>query len=298
MLALIACMSVSCVEDEKNPFDRTETIGGETFDVKLPMYGNFIIGSEITLKGSGFTDKDRITVSNRYYSQDIQAEPIEARITSTTNEELKFIIPSGISAPGDIDVTITRNNASFKIGKISVGSINWNNNTQYLDRYTATSFSFYVYDISSPDTDKVYVQSIALDGETPAGPRIELPITYTILNDVATDMSYLTEIVRVMYEHNGEIALEEICHTGSYFNYYFSVLQGETVNIDWPGFIAGDQIELKSYDQSTTIASTIKETGEHATFQAPESSYPESYRIFLLRGGVECAEFGQIDVLN
>ncbi len=293
-------MSVSCVEDEKNPFDRTETIDGETFDVKLPMYGNFIIGSEITLKGSGFTDKDRITVSNRYnYAQGIQAEPIEARITSTTNEELKFIIPSGIYVPDDIDVSITRNNATFNIGHISVNSISWNINSQIFEKYTATSFNFYVYDTSSLNSDKVYVQSIALDGETLAEPRIELPVTsYTESNDVTTDFAYMTEIVRVMYEHNGEIALEEIFHTGSYFNYYFSVLQGETVNIDWPGFIAGDQIALKSLDSPMIIASTIKEPGEPATFQVPQSSTPKSYRIFLLRGGVECAEFGQVDVLN
>ena len=65
IFSLTICTLVSCVEDEKNPFenaDGSET--GEVFDVKLPGMGDFYVGTEIELRGNGFTAGDEIYVTN------------------------------------------------------------------------------------------------------------------------------------------------------------------------------------------------------------------------------------------
>ena len=100
---ITACAMTSCVEDEKSPFINDYE---ETIDVKLPGGKIFYIGSEVELRGSGFTSGDKIYVKN---TNDISQRVIEARVQSYYDTRLFFIMPADIGDTAyEVEVTLSR----------------------------------------------------------------------------------------------------------------------------------------------------------------------------------------------
>lgn len=139
LIALLAASSVyvSCVEDEKEP---SFTDGGGTgnIDVKMPApyTVSLNLGSEVILKGSGFSQRDEVYVQQRVHNDSYDegygdygttGAKVKAKITKYTSTELTFIIPDdalGGENSGEAYVFFRRNGKEYKLGYMSIEPLN------------------------------------------------------------------------------------------------------------------------------------------------------------------------------
>ena len=288
IIAAMMCMLNSCVENERNPFEDIETQEDGKLNVKLPGYVDIYVGSMVELRGSGFSASDRIYVNNR-----MNGATAEARIEEYTDEKLVFVMPGGTDFidGGDVDVSIERNGATHFIGTVYAYPFPFEQHPAD-DQYHIASDIICVYGEQSGD-NKLYYQEISDYGEL-----LGEPIELTNNNDVATwleehgiyeysaaaRVNSATQQYRVIFEHNGETAIDmQTYRTSSlWFDNYAE--RGESVTLQWTGFRDSDLIGLAMGDEVITINNPIiNESG--LTFTVPQDGIYSSmqYEIRLLR---------------
>ncbi len=294
------CTLVSCVEDEKNPFenaDGSET--GEVFDVKLPGMGDFYVGTEIELRGNGFTAGDEIYVTNVDNSS-LQAQ---ARVTRYTADKLFFIMPGGVvEYGGNVEVSLVRNGEWHTLGTLYVNNFGFNNMG-----FDSTGGEYIEINGEYADGDKAYYQDMDDYGQL-LGQPVEIDLELQNYGDaysdiVITSVFYpLTNQYTFVYEHNGETAIEQqMGNVNPIWPNQYTTNVGETVFVKWRGFKDGDRILLSPDDGGienavATIDNPIIEEGGLA-FEVPD--IPEmQYEILLQRYEGHATIIGYLNVYN
>ena len=240
--AIMGVIGTSCVEDERNPYENTGN-GTDVFNVMLPGMGTFYVGSEIELRGSGFSSGDEIYVSDAYNS----SSSVKARITSYTADKLFFIMPADVvEYGGNVEVSLVRNGEWHTLGGL------------YVNNYSCTSMplkndiygEFVEIMGEYADGDKAYYQEYNYDGEL-LGEPVELDLKlknsdYDYNEVIQTSTFYpLFDNFLFIYEHNGETSIkQDMGKISGRLMIDLSASIGETVSIEWPGFKNGDKILL------------------------------------------------------
>lgn len=300
IFSLTMCTLVSCVEDEKNPFenaDGSET--GEVFDVKLPGMGDFYVGTEIELRGNGFTAGDEIYVTNVDNSS-LQAQ---ARVTRYTADKLFFIMPSGVvEYGGNVEVSLVRNGEWHTLGTLYVNNFGFNNMG-----FDSTGGEYIEINGEYADGDKAYYQDMDDYGQL-LGQPVEIDLELQNYGDaysdiVITSVFYpLTNQYTFVYEHNGETAIEQqMGNVNPIWPNQYSANVGETVFVEWRGFKDGDRILLSPdgggiENAVATIDNPIIEEGGLA-FVVPDID-EMYYEILLQRYEGHATIIGNLYVYN
>ena len=269
IIAIMTCTLTSCVEDERNPFENSGYGQGESFDVKLPGEGTFYVGSEIELRGSGFTSGDEIYVSDYINSSEL----VEARVVRYTSDKLFFIMPDSVLeyGNGDVEVLLRRNTVSHRLGTLYVSIFDittwYANDDPYCDVVLFTNSEF---DYAS--NGKAYYQEIDENSEELLGEPLEVEVEHfgEEYNNLQGFRVYPTSYSYVVfYEYNGEFAMSQsLWKMCAPLDFSIDCNLGESVRIDWRGFRTGDKILLMLWgDVVATIDPVIDENG--ATFVVP-----------------------------
>lgn len=300
IFSLTMCTLVSCVEDEKNPFenaDGSET--GEVFDVKLPGMGDFYVGTEIELRGNGFTADDEIYVT----SVDDSSASAQARVTSYTADKLFFIMPGGVvEYGGNVEVSLVRNGEWHTLGTLYVNNFGFNNMG-----FDSTGGEYIEINGEYADGDKAYYQDMDDYGQL-LGQPVEIDLELQNYGDaysdiVITSVFYpLTNQYTFVYEHNGETAIEQqMGNVNPIWPNQYSANVGETVFVEWRGFKDGDRILLSPdgggiENAVATIDNPIIEEGGLA-FEVPNIG-EMYYEILLQRYEGHATIIGYLNVYN
>lgn len=300
IFSLTMCTLVSCVEDERNPFENTgdgsET--GEVFDVKLPGIGDFYVGSEIELRGNGFTAGDEIYVTN----VDDSSLQVQARVASYTADKLFFIMPGGVvEYGGNVEVSLVRNGEWHTLGTLYVMTFGFNNTG-----FDSTGGEYIEINGEYADGDKAYYQDMDDYGQL-LGQPVEIDLELQNYGDaysdiVITSVFYpLTNQYMFVYEHNGETAIEQqMGNANPIWPNQYSANVGETVFVEWRGFKAGDKVLISQgggiENAVATIDNPIIEEGGLA-FEVPDidGTY---YEILLQRYEGHTTIIGYLEILN
>ena len=298
--AIMGVIGTSCVEDERNPYENTGN-GTDVFNVMLPGMGTFYVGSEIELRGSGFSSGDEIYVSDFYDS----SSSVKARITSYTADKLFFIMPAGVvEYGGDVEVSLVRNGEWHTLGGL------------YVNNYSCTSMplendiygEFVEIMGEYADGDKAYYQEYNYDGEL-LGEPIELDLKlknsdYDYNEVIQTSTFYpLFDNYLFIYEHNGETAIkQEMPRLGTQLMIEQSASIGETVSIEWPGFKNGDKILLApNGSENATLINNPVIAEDMLSFEVPSAGSDEIisfYQILLLRYEGYVSNIGYLNIIN
>lgn len=299
IFSLTICTLVSCVEDEKNPFenaDGSET--GEVFDVKLPGMGDFYVGTEIELRGNGFTAGDEIYVTNVDNSS-LQAQ---ARVTRYTADKLFFIMPGGVvEYGGNVEVSLVRNGEWHTLGTLYVNNFGFNNMG-----FDSTGGEYIEINGEYADGDKAYYQDMDDYGQL-LGQPVEIDLELQNYGDaysdiVITSVFYpLTNQYMFVYEHNGETAIEQqMGNVNPIWPNQYSANVGDTVFVEWRGFKAGDKVLISQgggiENAVATIDNPIIEEGGLA-FEVPNIG-EMYYEILLQRYEGHATIIGYLNVYN
>lgn len=302
-IGVMGVLGTSCVEDEKNPYENIEdgTASGSAFNVMLPGMGTFYVGSEIELRGSGFSSGDEIYVSDFYDS----SSSVKARITSYTADKLFFIMPAGVvEYGGDVEVSLVRNGERHTLGGL------------YVNNYSCTSMplendiygEFVEIMGEYADGDKAYYQEI-VNGEL-LGEPVELDLNLQSNSDydynevIQTSTFYpLFDNYLFIYEHNGETAIkQEMPRLGTQLMIEQSASIGETVSIEWPGFKNGDKILLApNGSENATLINNPVIAEDMLSFEVPSAGSDEIisfYQILLLRYEGYVSNIGYLNIIN
>lgn len=298
--AIMGVIGTSCVEDERNPYENTGN-GTDVFNVMLPGMGTFYVGSEIELRGSGFSSGDEIYVSDFYDS----SSSVKARITSYTADKLFFIMPAGVvEYGGDVEVSLVRNGEWHTLGGL------------YVNNYSCTSMplendiygEFVEIMGEYADGDKAYYQEI-VNGEL-LGEPVELDLNLQSNSDydynevIQTSTFYpLFDNYLFIYEHNGETAIkQEMPRLGTQLMIEQSASIGETVSIEWPGFKNGDKILLApNGSENATLINNPVIAEDMLSFEVPSAGSDEIisfYQILLLRYEGYVSNIGYLNIIN
>lgn len=299
IFSLTMCTLVSCVEDEKNPFenaDGSET--GEVFDVKLPGMGDFYVGTEIELRGNGFTAGDEIYVTNVDNSS-LQAQ---ARVTRYTADKLFFIMPGGVvEYGGNVEVSLVRNGEWHTLGTLYVNNFGFNNMG-----FDSTGGEYIEINGEYADGDKAYYQDMDDYGQL-LGQPVEIDLELQNYGDaysdiVITSVFYpLTNQYTFVYEHNGETAIEQqMGNVNPIWPNQYTTNVGDTVFVEWRGFKAGDKVLISQgggiENAVATIDNPIIEEGGLA-FEVPNIG-EMYYEILLQRYEGHATIIGYLNVYN
>lgn len=303
IFSLTMCTLVSCVEDERNPFENTDGLEtGEVFDVKLPGMGDFYVGTEIELRGNGFTADDEIYVTNVDNSS-LQAQ---ARVTRYTADKLFFTMPGGaVEYGGNVEVSLVRNGEWHTLGTLYVNNFGFSNMAFDYSRggeYVEIRGEY-------ADGDRAYYQDMDNYGQLLGQPvEIDLePQNYgddTYYEDIVITSAFypLTNQYMFVYEHNGETAIEEqMGNVNPIWPNQHTTNVGKTVFVEWRGFKAGDKVLISPdgggiENAVATIDNPIIEEGGLA-FEVP--NIPEMhYEILLQRYEGHATIIGYLDILN
>lgn len=302
-IGVMGVLGTSCVEDEKNPYENIEdgTASGSAFNVMLPGMGTFYVGSEIELRGSGFSSGDEIYVSDFYDS----SSSVKARITSYTADKLFFIMPAGVvEYGGNVEVSLVRNGEWHTLGGL------------YVNNYSCTSMplendiygEFVEIMGEYADGDKAYYQEI-VNGEL-LGEPVELDLNLQSNSDydynevIQTSTFYpLFDNYLFIYEHNGETAIkQEMPRLGTQLMIEQSASIGETVSIEWPGFKNGDKILLApNGSENATLINNPVIAEDMLSFEVPSAGSDEIisfYQILLLRYEGYVSNIGYLNIIN
>ena len=301
IFSLTMCTLVSCVEDERNPFenaDGPET--GEVFDVKLPGMGDFYVGTEIELRGNGFTAGDEIYVTNVDNSS-LQAQ---ARVISYTADKLFFIMPGGVvelEYGGNVEVSLVRNGEWHTLGTLYVNYFGFNNMG-----FDSTGGEYIEINGEYADGDRAYYQDMDDYGQL-LGQPVEIDLEPQNYGDaysdiVITSVFYpLTNQYMFVYEHNGETAIEQqMGNVNPIWPNQYSANVGDTVFVEWRGFKAGDKVLISQgggiENAVATIDNPIIEEGGLA-FEVPNIG-EMYYEILLQRYEGHATIIGYLNVYN
>ncbi len=298
--AIMGVIGTSCVEDERNPYENTGN-GTDVFNVMLPGMGTFYVGSEIELRGSGFSSGDEIYVSDAYNS----SSSVKARITSYTADKLFFIMPADVvEYGGNVEVSLVRNGEWHTLGGL------------YVNNYSCTSMplkndiygEFVEIMGEYADGDKAYYQEI-VNGEL-LGEPVELDLNLQSNSDydynevIQTSTFYpLFDNYLFIYEHNGETAIkQEMPRLGTQLMIEQSASIGETVSIEWPGFKNGDKILLApNGSENATLINNPVIAEDMLSFEVPSAGSDEIisfYQILLLRYEGYVSNIGYLNIIN
>ena len=285
MLAMImtASITTSCVESEQNPFDSgVEDGSGNFIDAQLPdpEYINFSIGDEVIVKGSGFTDSDKIFIHNYEYEYnedadgngDINPISVEAKIKSCTSDKLIFIVPGESNLQYNSIVYLERNNKEYKLGEIYI-----NNHAYYVSKGSNREL-IVVNDKLSGD-EKVYYQNIQRDNDYNEFELIgEKQEFNTIIsrdeNEIHINNKYALGEFMVFIEKNGEFApcgiintdIDEMIRVNNN-----SFQPGQKCTIEGIGFLDDDRIILKdTYNNEQEIEVSIVDREYNNSGKFPE----------------------------
>lgn len=298
IIAIMTCALTSCVEDERNPFENSGYGQGESFDVKLPGEGTFYVGSEIELRGSGFTSGDEIYVSDYINSSEL----VEARVVRYTSDKLFFIMPDSVLeyGNGDVEVLLRRNTVSHRLGTLYVNSIYCYNQSLY-DEYCDVVI-FDAYDFVIGDNDRVYYQEMD-DYGTLLGEPIEAELEYIeeFSNALCAKVYPVLSRYIVTYVRNGEITMSQEMYKSSYMDEWYDANLGESIRIEWRGFRNGDKILLSYSGIEGTVATIdnprIDDNG--LTFDVPsELDLGAMYEILLQRYDGYATVIGHLNINN
>ena len=302
IFSLTMCTLVSCVEDEKNPFENTGETGTEgIFDVKLPGMGTFYVGSEIELRGSNFTSGDEIYVT----SVDDSSLQAQARVASYTADKLFFIMPGGVvEYGGNVEVSLVRNGEWHTLGTLYVNYFGFNN----MAFDYSTGGEYIEINGEYADGDKAYYQDMDDYGQLLGQPvEIDLePQNYgddTYYEDIVITSAFypLTNQYTFVYEHNGETAIEQqMGNVNPIWPNQYSANVGETVFVEWRGFKAGDKVLISQgggiENAVATIDNPIIEEGG-LVFEVPNIG-EMYYEILLQRYEGHATIIGNLYVYN
>lgn len=245
IFSLTMCTLVSCVEDERNPFENTGDGETLTFNAMLPGVGEFYVGTEIELRGNGFTADDEIYVT----SVDDSSLQAQARVTSYTADKLFFIMPGGVvKYGGNVEVSLVRNGEWHTLGTLYVNYFGFNN----MAFDYSTGGEYIEINGEYADGDRAYYQDMDDYGQL-LGQPVEIYLEPQNYGDnnyyediVITSAFYpLTNQYTFVYEHNGETAIEQqMGNVNPIWPNQYSANVGETVFVEWRGFKDGDRILL------------------------------------------------------
>lgn len=302
-IGVMGVLGTSCVEDEKNPYENIEdgTASGSAFNVMLPGMGNFFVGSEIELRGSGFSSGDEIYVSDVYDS----SSSVKARITSYTADKLFFIMPAGVvEYGGNVEVSLVRNGEWHTLGDLYVS--NYSCTSMPLENDIYGEFVEIMGEYS--DGDKAYYQEI-VNGEL-LGEPVELDLNLQSNSDYNYDYVIQASVFYPLfntylfiYEHNGETAIkQEMPRLGTQLMIEQSASIGETVSIEWPGFKNGDKILLApNGSENATLINNPVIAEDMLSFEVPSAGSDEIisfYQILLLRYEGYVSNIGYLNIIN
>lgn len=288
---ITTCAMTSCVEDEKSPFINDYE---ETIDVKLPGGKIFYIGSEVELRGSGFTSGDKIYVKN---TNDISQRVIEARVQSYYDTRLFFIMPADIGDTAyEVEVTLSRYGETYDLGTLSVSQYSIYNTGsaseyEYSDLITINGEAQY--------NNKVYYQEMAYDENTgdyvTVGSKKEAQIVREDESGLEAVAFPLGEQYTVTYEHNGELAASVLLHSNNYMFFNENASVGDQVGLEWQGFETDDEIVLTQGVEiiATATDTYVSHTGAYFTVPQVDAG---SYEIRVLREGILSRVIGQLYV--
>lgn len=298
IFSLTMCTLVSCVEDERNPFENTGDGETLTFNAMLPGVGEFYVGTEIELRGNGFTAGDEIYVT----SVDDSSLQAQARVTSYTADKLFFTMPGGVvEYGGNVEVSLVRNDEWHTLGTLYVNSFNFNNTAFDYSRggeYVEIRGEY-------ADGDRAYYQDMDDYGQL-LGQPVEIDLEPQNYGDaysdiVITSVFYpLTNQYMFVYEHNGETAIEQqVGNINPIWPNQYTTSVGETVFVEWRGFKAGDKVLISQggiENAVATIDNPIIEEGGLA-FEVPniDGTY---YEIWLQRYEGHATIIGYLEILN
>ena len=302
-IGVMGVLGTSCVEDEKNPYENIEdgTASGSAFNVMLPGMGTFYVGSEIELRGSGFSSGDEIYVSDFYDS----SSSVKARITSYTADKLFFIMPAGVvEYGGNVEVSLVRNGEWHTLGGL------------YVNNYSCTSMplendiygEFVEIMGEYADGDKAYYQEYNYDGEL-LGEPIELDLKlknsdYDYNEVIQTSTFYpLFDNYLFIYEHNGETSIkQDMGRIGGRLMIDLSASIGETVSREWPWFKDGDKIllALGGIENVVAIIDNPVIADGWITFEIPSNGIEAgmNYEILLQRYEGYVSNIGYLNIIN
>lgn len=299
IFSLTICTLVSCVEDERNPFENTDgSETGEVFDVKLPGMGDFYVGTEIELRGNGFTADDEIYVT----SVDDSSASAQARVTSYTADKLFFTMPSGVVIyGGNVEVSLVRKGEWHTLGTLYVNNFGFNNMG-----FDSTGGEYIEINGEYADGDKAYYQDMDDYGQL-LGQPVEIDLELQNYGDaysdiVVTSVFYpLTNQYMFVYEHNGETAIEQqMGNVNPIWPNQYSANVGDTVFVEWRGFKAGDKVLISQgggiENAVATIDNPIIEEGGLA-FEVPNIG-EMYYEILLQRYEGHATIIGNLYVYN
>lgn len=298
IFSLTMCTLVSCVEDEKNPFENTDGSEiGEVFDVKLPGVGEFYVGTEIELRGNGFTADDEIYVT----SVDNSSLQAQARVTKYTADKLFFFMPGGaVEYGGNVEVSLVRNGEWHTLGTLYVTNFGFSNMA-----FDSTGGEYIEINGEYADGDKAYYQDMDDYGQL-LGQPVEIDLELQNYGDaysdiVITSVFYpLTNQYMFVYEHNGETAIEQqMVNANPIWPNQYTTSVGKTVFVEWRGFKAGDKVLISQGGIENAVATIdnpiIEEDG--LTFEVPniDEMY---YEILLQRYEGHTTIIGYLEILN
>lgn len=301
IFSLTMCTLVSCVEDERNPFENTGDGETLTFNAMLPGVGELYVGTEIELRGNGFTADDEIYVTNVDNSS-LQAQ---ARVISYTADKLFFIMPGGVvelEYGGNVEVSLVRNGEWHTLGTLYVNYFGFNNMG-----FDSTGGEYIEINGEYADGDRAYYQDMDNYGQL-LGQPVEIDLEPQNYGDaysdiVITSVFYpLTNQYMFVYEHNGETAIEQqMGNVNPIWPNQYSANVGETVFVKWRGFKDGDRILLSPDDGGienavATIDNPIIEEGGLA-FVVPDID-EIYYEILLQRYEGHATIIGYLNVYN
>ncbi len=272
-IALSAVFSgtlTSCLEDERNPFGEESQDG---FYALLPGSTTIYPGSEVELRGAGFTSSDKIYV-RKYYNEDDSLT--EARITDVTNDRLFFIMPAAFQN-NDVYVVIQHNGTNTLLGSLWIRSYT-------IDSYSYDSYFNIVYiDGSTSDDCKMYFQELD-DYSEPIGQSIEIEILEHTEDYCMAQVYPTTRLYTITLEQNGEIAATQTLYNDVLnIDEWYECSPGGTVSLLWEGFIDTDEIVLfDGRNNEIQVDYTIQ--NGNASFVVPETLEPQTtYDIRLKR---------------
>lgn len=290
-------MLVSCVEEEQEP-DFSET-GGSTsakIDVKMPApgyYGGFYAGSEVLLKGSGFSGSDEVYVqcATYRYNEDTEQEEyvtdgpkVQAEVTDYTSTELTFLVPGEVAQSyGTALVFFKRGGKEYRLGRMEIQPF-----PVYLDFSGQLIEGSLVYlrsnsDFAFGNNDKVFLQNcVEHNGNWQGvGQKIQAKVESINSSELCFVMpQQITGEVLVILEHNGiASALNDYFVVDSFMSYVsledFYAIINQDVNLRFHGagsfFADTDKVYLRPVGGGDKMEATITyRAGSMLSFRVPD----------------------------
>lgn len=302
-------MLVSCVEEEQEPdFDETGGSASAKIDVKMPApsyYGSFYAGSEVLLKGSGFSGRDEVYVQRATYryNEDTDQEEyvadgpkVRAEVTDYTSVELTFLVPGEVAQSyGTALVLFKRGGKEYQLGRMEISPF-----PVHLEASRPLIGGSLVYLISTSDfafgnNDKVFLQNYVEHNGNRQGVGEKIQAKVESINSSKLCFvipQQITGEVLVILEHNGiASALDDYFVVDSFMPYisldpYAIISQNANLLFRGAGssfFTDTDKVYLRSVRGGSKVKVTITyRDGSTLSFRVPDLFNGGSGEVFVI----------------